>query len=208
MSDQKFIKSMTGYKATDANMRCRDYQFKLGEWAEIEGEIVECERGFHFCEQQSGVWEYYTNPETRVFKVEAEDVLDTAFVPGADYKRVCRRIRLVEEVKIGSNGNSGDLNSGDRNSGYRNSGNRNSGDGNATNYSSGCFCVKEPKAICFDKKTKYTLSELKDKFDICGLSVALMSDDPIDFDMFKDIPNITTKKLLALHQKHINARKK
>jgi len=333
MSGQKFIKSMTGYKATDADMKCKDHQFVLGEWSEITGDIAECERGFHFCEQPSGVWAYYSNSGTRVFKVEAEDVLEKPFEAGTAFKRVCRRIKLVEEVKFDGDGNTGDgntgtyntgrLNIGDSNTGYYNTGNGNTGngntgyrntgnsntgngntgyrntgdsntgdsntgnsntgrlntgyrntgnsntgngntgyrntgdsntgdsntgngntgngntgyrntgnsntgnsntgdsntgdsntgrlntgDGNATNLSSGCFCVKEPKAICFDLQTEYTLKELRGKFDIYGLSVALMSDNPIDFDMFKDIPNITEEKLKALHEKHIEARKR
>ena len=110
MSEQKFIKSMTGYKATDTNMKCKDHQFVLGEWSEISGDIIECSRGFHFCEQPSGVWAYYPNSGTRVFKVEAEDVLEKPFESGADFKRVCRRIKMVEEVKFDGSSNTGNGN--------------------------------------------------------------------------------------------------
>jgi Pentapeptide repeats (8 copies) len=145
---QKFIKTATGYKATDKDMKCRGHQFVIGEWSEVEGEIKECGNGFHFCEQPSGVWGYYSNLTTRVFKIEAEGVLDTPFQAGADYKRVARRIRLVEEIfpsdpsKNTGDRNTGDRNTGDgntgyRNTGYRNTGDRNTGDGNTGDRNTG-----------------------------------------------------------------------
>ncbi len=132
---QQFIDFMTGYKATDKDMKCRGFQFELGKWYEHKGEVRECESGFHFCEQPSGVYAYYTTPGTRVFKIEAKRVLVTEFQPGADYKRVAYMIRLVEEIiPDGQNntgdGNTGDGNTGNRNTGDGNTGNRNTGDGN------------------------------------------------------------------------------
>jgi len=123
---------MKGYKATDERMQCRGYQFELGKWHEHEGDLVECQSGFHFCDHMPGVWHHYDAPGTRVFEVEAEGVLSEEFQCGTDVKRVCRRIRLVREMEIG-----GDMNSGDRNSGDRNSGNMNSGDRNSGNMNSG-----------------------------------------------------------------------
>jgi len=147
MSKQKLIKQMTGYKATDANMRCHGFQFVLGEWAEASGDILLCKNGFHFCKQASGPRCYYDAVNARVFKVEAEGVLKSSFQAGADYKRVCRRIRLVEEVFIAGDGNTGyfntgdhntgDFNTGDRNTGDRNTGNGNAGNGNAGNGNAG-----------------------------------------------------------------------
>jgi len=136
---------MTGYKATKADMTCQPdknkpaFQFEMGVWYEVEGEIEECKNGFHFCEHPSGVWSYYSDADARVFKIEAEEVLPKKSSPGADRKRVCRRIRLTEEMTFRnpSNRNSGDYNTGYHNSGYRNSGNRNSGDCNSGNRNSG-----------------------------------------------------------------------
>ena len=127
MSKQKLIKRMTGYKATDANMRCHGFQFTLGKWAKASGDLLLCKNGFHFCEQPSGPRCYYNSVNARVFKVEAEGVLKGEIQAGADYKRVCRRIRLVEEVFIAGYGNTGDGNTGDCNTGYGNAGNRNTG---------------------------------------------------------------------------------
>jgi hypothetical protein len=152
MSERKFIERLTGYKATDKNLRCLDFQFVPGEWHVIEGDIELCARGFHFCDHPSGPWAYYDDPETRIWKVEAEQVLDLPTQPGADHKRVCKRIRLVEELRIvgnyntgdrntgyrnTGNYNTGDRNTGYRNTGYRNTGNYNTGDRNTGDYNTG-----------------------------------------------------------------------
>jgi len=65
---QKLIPAMTGYKATDEHMKCRDVQFVLGEWQEVEESLVECKHGFHFCEQPSGPWAFYSAKSTHIFK--------------------------------------------------------------------------------------------------------------------------------------------
>ena len=128
---------MKGYKATDKDLKCRGFQFEIGKWYEHEGDLVECHSGFHFCEQPSGPWAYYSDPGTRIFEVEADDVLDVPFKPGADFKRVCRRIRLVREIEISGDGNTGSHNAGSRNTGNWNAGNRNTGDWNAGNGNTG-----------------------------------------------------------------------
>jgi hypothetical protein len=119
------------YKATDKDMKCRGVQFTLGEWSEpVEGELKECENGYHFCEHLSGVWLYYTSEDTRVFKIEIDEgdcIISTE--AGADAKSVARKVRLIEEVFC-----TGDCNTGNRNTGYYNTGNRNTGDYN-TGYS-------------------------------------------------------------------------
>ena len=81
---------MKGYKATDANMCCRGFQFELGKWHEFEGDLIECQSGFHFCDYPSGPWCYYSEPGTRIWEVEADDVQEKLLEPGADFKRVCR----------------------------------------------------------------------------------------------------------------------
>jgi hypothetical protein len=136
-----YIKKMTGYKATDSDLKCRDHQFILGEWSPvIEGDLQLCVKGYHFCVQPSGVWSYYNSSTTRVFQCEAEDVLEVPTEAGANFKLVARRIRLVEEItpgKVGNdksntgNSNTGYSNTGDRNTGDSNTGDRNTGDRNA-----------------------------------------------------------------------------
>ena len=119
----------TGYKATDKNMQCRGYQFELGVWHKHDGELAMCESGFHFCEYPSGPWAYYSAEGTRIFKVEAKNILPGE-VQGADLKHVAMEIRLVEEIIPAGDGNTGDRNTGNGNTGNRNTGNGNTGEGN------------------------------------------------------------------------------
>jgi hypothetical protein len=139
---QKFIKTMTGYKATDANLKCRDHQFVIGEWTpEITGDLELCAKGWHFCISPSGVWSYYPAPGTRVFECEAEDILEVPTEAGADFKLVARRVRLTEEVTPGIHGNdksnTGNRNTGDRNTGYSNTGDSNTGYSNTGDSNTG-----------------------------------------------------------------------
>jgi hypothetical protein len=128
-----------GYKATDNDIKCIGYQFTVGEWHEHEGEISLCSSGFHFCEYPSGPWCYYG--DGRMWNVEAEFVLKSSG-PGSDLKHVAKRIRLVSEIKVGGNGNTGDMNTGDMNTGdwntgYGNTGDWNTGYGNTGNRNTG-----------------------------------------------------------------------
>ena len=144
-------KIITGYKATDANMCCRGFQFELGKWYEHDGKLSLCESGFHFCEYPSGPWAYYSDMGTRTFKCEAELVLLQSG-PGADLKHIAKKIRLVEEIKFyghmntghmntghmnTGDGNTGHMNTGDRNTGDRNTGHRNTGDRNTGHRNTG-----------------------------------------------------------------------
>jgi len=220
----------TGYKATDKNIQCRGFRFVPGQWHELGNNdpLELCKNGFHYCEQPSGVWAYYTEPDTRVWKVEVEECI-VSNDPGADAKSVCRKIRLVEEVQIAGDRNTGDWNTGNRNTGDRNTGNRNTGDrntgnwntgngntgnwntgnGNSTNNSSGFFCVQEPTVKCFDEDSGLLREEFVKQFpEYYDLSVALLSETEIGFATYSRLPGITPEKLKTLHAKHIEGRKK
>ena len=219
---QKFIAAMTGYKATNADMTCKGHKFELGRWYEVP-EVKMCEKGFHFCVHPSGVYSYYTSADVRVFRCEAEHILEVPTEAGADFKPVAKRIRLVEEVTPGSktksntgdwntgDWNTGDWNTGDRNTGNGNTGNgntgnRNTGNGNATNYSSGFFCVSERTVFSFDVQTEFTRQNFLDNFpEVHRLCELLKKTDKIVFSDFKNIPGITPAKLLKLHKKHLAA---
>ena len=130
---------LTGYKATDKNMQCRGFQFELGKWYKVKGDLALCNHGFHFCVHPSGPWNYYADTSTRIFKIEAKDAFEE-YEPGSGLKIVCREIKLIEELTpygdrntgYGNAGdsNAGDRNAGDRNTGYSNTGDRNAGDRN------------------------------------------------------------------------------
>ena len=208
---------LKGYKATDDNMCCRGFKFEIGKWYEHGGDIEMCSSGFHFCKYPSGPWSYYDSG--RLFEVEAEEVyLSTG--PGADIKHVAKRIRLIKEIVIGGNrntgdrntgyGNTGDGNTGNRNTGNRNTGDRNAGygnagDGNAGDYHSGCLCFGEAKFYLFNKVAK---RELVDFCLVYSLSEKLMTDEEIDPTPYLSLPNASVKAIKKLHDEHKKARAK
>lgn len=148
---------MRGYKAFDQNLRCRGFQYEIGQTYEIDEEIVCCMRGFHFCKDLADCYRYYLkSKDTKICEVEAVGEIKT----DDNIKYCTNKIKILSEVKnpreksnvnTSSSGycnsgswnsgdnNSGSWNSGDRNSGDRNSGRRNSGDSNKGNYNSGDY---------------------------------------------------------------------
>lgn len=63
-----------GYKGTDRNMCCRDFQYEMNKQFDMseDTEIKECENGFHLCLTLNDTFKYYsvTNGH-RFFKVKA-----------------------------------------------------------------------------------------------------------------------------------------
>ena len=141
---------VTGYKATDKNIRCLGYQFVPGQWHEHEGKVELCESGFHFCPDIAGPLVYYSHiPGTKLWRVEAQFVEEVPEEAGVATKYVARRIRLVEQIKIPQSKNFGKgntelynigaFNSGAKNKGGSNSGNSNTGDYNSGDYNKGSY---------------------------------------------------------------------
>lgn len=113
---------MKGYKATEDNMKCRDYQYKLGKSYEAKGKISLCENGFHFCEKLEDVYKHYAIG-SRVFEIEAEGEI----IKGDD-KNVCSKITFIRELSYEEKmGNVGICNLGTFNEGNHNTGNYNVG---------------------------------------------------------------------------------
>ena len=64
--------AMKSYKGFDKNLRCRDFQYKIGGIYEMDGEIKVCNRGFHACESPFDVFDYYTMIDSRFCEVEQD----------------------------------------------------------------------------------------------------------------------------------------
>ena len=63
-----------GFKGTDKDMRCQDYQYELGKQFDLDEDVepVVCSKGFHFCKSLENVFRYYKiGDEHRFFEVEA-----------------------------------------------------------------------------------------------------------------------------------------
>lgn len=82
-----------GYKATEADMTCRGYQYEIGELYEMpkDVEIEECVSGFHFCRLLDDVFGFYNiGNNHRFFKVRA-------LVRKEDYERYGKYTKEYEE---------------------------------------------------------------------------------------------------------------
>ena len=79
---------MLAYKATDKDMKCRGFQFGLGQLYIHDGSIDLCKSGFHACETFQDVFLYYP-AHSRVFIVEL----------GGETKRAGRKI-VASEIKF------------------------------------------------------------------------------------------------------------
>lgn len=65
---------VTGYKGTNKNLVCRDYQFEIGKQFDMPTDqpIKMCSSGFHFCDKISKVFNYYSVTNgNRFFEVKA-----------------------------------------------------------------------------------------------------------------------------------------
>ena len=163
--------SVKGYKVFNPDWTCRNFQYQVGQTYEMEGPVIPCERGFHFCKNAADCFNHYAfNPENKVAEVIAHGtVKEEGDKCCTDKIEIVREISWQEVLTIVNTGkgctgrcNSGDRNSGDRNSGNRNSGTRNSGDWNSgdwnkTSFSNGCFNTVSPKIYMFNKITDWTL---------------------------------------------------
>ena len=63
-----------GFKGTDKDMRCQDYQYELGKQFDLDEDVepVVCSKGFHFCKSLENVFRHYKiGGGHRFFEVEA-----------------------------------------------------------------------------------------------------------------------------------------
>jgi len=140
-----------GFKVTDADMKCRGYQFEINKTYTETGRISACNNGFHFCVDLKDCFGYYDfNPYNRVFEVEGTGKIDVdgnkhcvehiTFIKEISWLEVLNIVNLGKgNTGIGNAGNrnAGNDNAGNDNAGYSNAGNRNAGNDNAGNYNAG-----------------------------------------------------------------------
>lgn len=100
--------TIEGYKGTDKDMKCRDFQYEFGKvYTKDSKDVKICESGFHLCRDLDDVFGFY-KPDgdgNRFFKVRAEvkkDDLDRYDVSNGLFnfgkKLVARNIEFLYEV--------------------------------------------------------------------------------------------------------------
>ena len=134
---------MKGYKITNADMTCRNYQYELNKEFILNGRLKLCKNGFHFCQEIIDCFDYYTfyNGE-RLFEIETLGEIITEDDKSVTDKIIFLRELTKEEIyiifsyprfdNIGIN-NIGYHNKGNYNKGYYNKGNNNIGRFNTGN---------------------------------------------------------------------------
>ena len=93
MSDKKII----AYKGFDKDLKCRDFQYKIGKKYIHKGKVEPCESGFHACEYPLDVFQYYNPAGSRFAEVEASGEI----VPHED-KICCQKIKIKTELTLGA----------------------------------------------------------------------------------------------------------
>ena len=138
--------SVKGYKVFNPDWTCRNFQYQVGQTYEMEGPVIPCERGFHFCKNAADCFNHYAfNPENKVAEVIAHGtVKEEGDKCCTDKIEIVREISWQEVLTIVNVGkgctgrcNTGNRNTGDWNTGDCNTGNRNTGDWNTGDWNTG-----------------------------------------------------------------------
>ena len=86
------------YKAFNANMTCRGFQYKEGKAFELDGKVKLCERGFHACLNLADVFNYYSgklDKDIVIHEVELEGISDER---NYDSKVVAKKITIGKRI--------------------------------------------------------------------------------------------------------------
>ena len=65
-----------GFKGFDKDLKCRDFQYEVGNEYTQSGSIRCCDNGFHFCENPFDVFNYYEPSNSRYCEVEGDGETD------------------------------------------------------------------------------------------------------------------------------------
>ena len=85
----------TGYKGFDKNLKCKDMQYEVGKEFTVDGEIIYCKNGLHFCENPFDVFEYYSPANSRFCEVESKGK-----EVNKDDKKVTDRLYVKAEIGL------------------------------------------------------------------------------------------------------------
>ena len=86
-----------GYKGFDSQLRCRGFQYEIGQEYEHAGGVELCKKGFHFCENPMDVFEYYPPSDSRYCSVESTGTEDKNI---DDSKVSTSRLKINAEIGL------------------------------------------------------------------------------------------------------------
>ena len=87
---------MIGYKGFDKDLKCKGFQYRVGEIYKLDEEIKICERGFHFCDIPTAVFEFYAPADSRFALVEATG----SIADDGKHKFCTDEIKIVKELTL------------------------------------------------------------------------------------------------------------
>lgn len=89
--------SIKSYKGFDKDLKCRGFQYEIGEEYEMGGRIEVCRRGFHACENPLDVFDYYPMIGSRFCEVEQDGDIDRE---DTEAKVCSSKIKIKAELKL------------------------------------------------------------------------------------------------------------
>lgn len=93
--------TIKGFKGFDNDLKCRGYQYEVGQYFQEEGKIEACSKGFHFCENPFDVFSYYPpfteNGINRYCVVEGGGSIDK---DSDDTKIACSKLHISAEIGL------------------------------------------------------------------------------------------------------------
>ena len=88
---------MKSFKGFNKDLKCRDFQYEIGQSYEINEPIECCSNGFHSCENPLDVFNYYPPNNSRYCEVESDGQIDK---DGIDSKLASSKISIGAEIGL------------------------------------------------------------------------------------------------------------
>ncbi|EBE2773652.1 hypothetical protein DIM68_23415, partial [Salmonella enterica] len=91
-------KEIVTFKGFNKDLKCRDFQFKIGKTFHHDGKVEACGSGFHACECPFDVFSYYPPAESRYAETISFGVTDRE--EGGDTKIASASITIKAELTL------------------------------------------------------------------------------------------------------------